>query len=369
MPLPQDVRNAIENDHSQAIPPAATISVPMASPTHWLPHNLSPSRGPVSQEQLSRDGADSGIDVINVQETPLLIHSAPGEYSDVRPIQTQDQLRRAKQTPGLQDSAYYPHYPDINYMRWGSSQLGRRAADPRETDRFIRLATASARQRARNEKLGSMLSDGTLRMPGKLVTWHVATESRPPLRIDMSGPTPTTYSPRNKPLYETNAPAFSFGRKDPEIKGSGRRAWAKLWFRSHSPFTHKTNYELNWPTPPHYEQKSTLGPKQTSKPEFPSHSIGVRQNLQVVASLKPDIPASNQYEPDLAKRVVMTRAPAYTMGSKLPAKYWVNTPNVPAPNAYNPRLAIRAIKPTRPAYTMCGQRRIKRHDVGPFCTL
>ena len=42
-------------------------------------------------------------------------------------------------------------------------------------------------------------------------------ESRPPLRIDMSGPTPTTYSPRNKPLYETNAPAYSFGRKDPEI--------------------------------------------------------------------------------------------------------------------------------------------------------
>ena len=42
-------------------------------------------------------------------------------------------------------------------------------------------------------------------------------ESRPPLPIDMSGPTPTTYSPRNKPLYETNSPAYSFGRKDPEI--------------------------------------------------------------------------------------------------------------------------------------------------------
>ena len=50
-----------------------------------------------------------------------------------------------------------------------------------------------------------------------VLAWHVAMESRPPLRIDMSGPTPTTYSPRNKPLYETNAPAYSFGRKDPEI--------------------------------------------------------------------------------------------------------------------------------------------------------
>jgi len=49
-----------------------------------------------------------------------------------------------------------------------------------------------------------------------LSAWHEAMESRPPLRIDMSGPSPTTYSPRNKPLYETNAPAFSFGRKETE---------------------------------------------------------------------------------------------------------------------------------------------------------
>ena len=29
----------------------------------------------------------TGIDVINVQETPLHIHSAPGDYSDARLIQ------------------------------------------------------------------------------------------------------------------------------------------------------------------------------------------------------------------------------------------------------------------------------------------
>ena len=48
----------------------------------------------------------------------------------------------------------------------------------------------------------------------EISAWHEAMESRPPLRIDMSGPTPTSYSPRNKPLYETNAPAYSFGRKE-----------------------------------------------------------------------------------------------------------------------------------------------------------
>ena len=58
MPLAQDISNAIDNDQSQAVPSAAAI--PYASPTQLLPSNLSPSRGPVSQELMSRDGADSG---------------------------------------------------------------------------------------------------------------------------------------------------------------------------------------------------------------------------------------------------------------------------------------------------------------------
>ena len=56
MPLARDVNIASENGQEQAIPPAAGI--PLVSPTHWLPHNLSPSRGPV--DVSSRDGADSG---------------------------------------------------------------------------------------------------------------------------------------------------------------------------------------------------------------------------------------------------------------------------------------------------------------------
>ena len=38
-------------------------------------------------------------------------------------------------------------------------------------------------------------------------------ESRPPLRIDMEGPGPCSYSPRNRPLNETNSPAWTFGAK------------------------------------------------------------------------------------------------------------------------------------------------------------
>ncbi|CAK8691696.1 unnamed protein product [Clavelina lepadiformis] len=259
--------------------------------------------------------------------------------------------------------------PDTSYLRLLPPHTGRQSSDQSVREKFMRLATASARQQMRARRPNSLLSDGTLRMPVKLITYHVAMESRPPLQIDMSGPTATTYSPRNKPLYETNAPAYSFGRKDAEKAGGGRKAWSKLWIRSHTPFTQKTEYELRWPSGSQYEQKSTLGPKQASKPEFPSHSIGVRRNFQSMIARKAEMPAANQYEPDLAKRQVMSRAPAFSMGCKLPNKTWVKTPNVPAPNVYSLQSSLNVAKRSHPAFTMCVQRRSKRHDIGPFATL
>lgn len=49
--------------------------------------------------------------------------------------------------------------------------------------------------------------------PKKVITWNEAMDARPPLRIDMEGPGPTQYSPRNRPLNETNSPAWTFGSK------------------------------------------------------------------------------------------------------------------------------------------------------------
>lgn len=54
--------------------------------------------------------------------------------------------------------------------------------------------------------------------PPKVITWDEANNARPPLRIDMEGPGPCTYSAHNvKPLNETNSPVWTFGGKcDPE---------------------------------------------------------------------------------------------------------------------------------------------------------
>ena len=51
----------------------------------------------------------------------------------------------------------------------------------------------------------------------KMITWDEANNARPPLRIDMEGPGPCSYTPSNKPLNETNQPSWTFGSKtDPE---------------------------------------------------------------------------------------------------------------------------------------------------------
>ncbi len=53
----------------------------------------------------------------------------------------------------------------------------------------------------------------------KVIGLDEAMNARPPLRIDMDGPTPLTYRPANKPLKETNSPSYSFGRRTFVEKG------------------------------------------------------------------------------------------------------------------------------------------------------
>ncbi|XP_029469138.1 protein STPG3 isoform X2 [Rhinatrema bivittatum] len=110
--------------------------------------------------------------------------------------------------------------------------------------------------------------------PKKVLSWNEAMESRPPLKLDMDGPGPTSYSPFGTTSKEINAPAYTFGRKSPTKEGGGRTAWQTPWFQSSTPFTRKTSFETKWPSPVHYLQPSTLGPRQPSRPQDPSYSFG-----------------------------------------------------------------------------------------------
>merc|ERR1719489_155248 len=55
----------------------------------------------------------------------------------------------------------------------------------------------------------------------------------------------------------TNPPCYTFGAKEQEKVGGGRKAWASPYMRTSSPFHYKADYELKWPGPGQHFTKPT----------------------------------------------------------------------------------------------------------------
>lgn len=334
-----------------AAQPISAIRVaPTASNMLPLPANQ------MELETASHDGADSGIGMkIDKSAAQIIIdRTNEGKKS---PTKHRDVSTRGSWYTGIGE-------------RGVSSSFLRRYSHSGLQHRLLRLSTVSARNSLRQTKTFYQSVSEPISSP-KGISWQEANDNRPPLQIDMSGPSPTTYSPCNKPLYETNAPAYTFGLKEREKTGSGQKAWSKTWFRSPSPYTHKTNYEIGWPSPFHYQQKSTLGPRQVNKPAFPSHSIGPHQQTPTTKR-KPELthePLPTIYYPEIMTLSRIRKAPSHTMAPKLKPHSWTPRLDVPAPNMYNTLRSATQIKPTSPAFTICVMRRHKRHDLGPFIAL
>ncbi|KAL3871496.1 hypothetical protein ACJMK2_039490 [Sinanodonta woodiana] len=204
--------------------------------------------------------------------------------------------------------------------------------------------------------------------PRKVITLNEATESRPPLRVDMDGPGPWTYSPRNKPLNETNSPSWTFGAKtQPEKDGGSRTSWEKTWFQSPEVWSNKVDFHSDaaWPTPTQYKQRPTLGPRQRTMPESPSYTIGVRKELSLVKSGADKEPSPVDYDRDKADVIVMKRGPAFSHQFRREGTLvWSSKDKTPGPGAYNPTMNFS--KPHNPAFTIRSLRREKSHILGPF---
>ncbi|RUS83260.1 hypothetical protein EGW08_008983 [Elysia chlorotica] len=125
----------------------------------------------------------------------------------------------------------------------GLLPLSRQPVRNRVPPKLVRLATVTVSPaKSRPNKTASLYYEEP-RRPTKVITWDQATNHRPPLRIDMEGPGPCSYSPLNKPLGETNAPCFTFGTKCyPEKDGGARTSWGKSWFQSHHLWHSKADY-------------------------------------------------------------------------------------------------------------------------------
>ena len=79
-----------------------------------------------------------------------------------------------------------------------------------ETVYIVRPRLSSRRSKT---GVSSGYIDSATKRSNKVISYDEAINTRPPLRIDMEGPTACTYTPITKPLGETNSPAWSFGRR------------------------------------------------------------------------------------------------------------------------------------------------------------
>ncbi|CAG2204368.1 unnamed protein product [Mytilus edulis] len=184
--------------------------------------------------------------------------------------------------------------------------------------RMVRLATVSMSAKTKPQSRGQMASlyYEEPKKPPKVITWDEANNARPPLRIDMEGPGPCTYSAHNvKPLNETNSPVWTFGGKcDPEREGGCRTSWEKTWFQTPHIWQTKVDFynDTSWPSPNIYKQRPLLGPKQRTFSEAPSFTIGNRKQLNLEKKGSDKEPSPNSYEKSSADKATFNKAPAYS---------------------------------------------------------
>lgn len=206
--------------------------------------------------------------------------------------------------------------------------------------------------------------------PKKVITWDEAMDARPPLRVDMEGPGPTAYSPRNRPLKETNSPAWTFGSKCFIEKGGGSRtSWEKTWFQNPEVWTSKVDFynDSAWPTPTHYRHRPALGPRQRTMIEAPSFTIGTRREMTLNKMGSDKEPSPVDYDKDMADKIVLKNAPAFSHQFRREGTVvWPSKDKGPGPGSYSPKYAYN--KPHGPAFTIRSLRREKSHVLGPFST-
>ncbi|XP_074655373.1 protein STPG3-like [Tubulanus polymorphus] len=235
---------------------------------------------------------------------------------------------------------------------------------------MVKIATvtmASSKPRSRRDVRPFVETPTMLR---KVVTYDEAINSRPPLRIDMEGPTPWSYTPISKPLQEKNAPAYSFGRKcHPEKGGGGRTSWEKPWFSTPHIWCDKVDFyrDRKWPAPTSYRHKSLLGRGQNFVPEAPSFTIGSRQNFSISKKGCESEPSPNDYNPEYADHLTHRTGAAFSHQFRRGGTIlWNNPEPTPDPCKYNPDISKN--RQHRPNFSIGVKRREIDHSLGPFAS-
>ncbi|XP_020837424.1 protein STPG3 isoform X3 [Phascolarctos cinereus] len=165
-----------------------------------------------------------------------------------------------------------------------------------------------------------------------------------------------------------NIKEFSTSRAMWNGDGDGHRAWQTTWFQSESPFTQKADFlrEKQWPSPFHYTQPCNLGPQQPCRPSFPAFTFGHRR---VVNKTREPGPSPNTYNVIPGFQLKGPRSPAFSISRAQTLNSWISPAHTPGPAAYYVEDSYNSRFLSAPGVLIQGERRPKRHETGPFCTL
>ncbi|XP_063966054.1 uncharacterized protein LOC129277654 [Lytechinus pictus] len=409
------VDSALESqifEESQDEPYQQDLTVPTGS----VPYETDPNLSSVNQEDVPTDGNFSEYDqppMLAIDVEPLPPIEPEMVRHDIRQLQERQRmeglspielLTQANQAHGVLPSPlrspYHQQHPHSGSKLESTSratnlsrvQIARIPSPPAH----VKAQMMMEEERRASTRTSSRLPPSVMKMSSvmvnarkkavknrnasvyyeekqfhKILTLDECINSRPPMQFDLDTPGPCRYSPRNKPLYEDNAPEYTFGTKFPERAGGGRTAYSKTWFNSTDNFTSKTRFERRWPSPNAYGRgRSMVGRKVPDKKDYPAFSMRGKTNFVINKKGSENEPGPDQYHRQRSDPLLFRRAPAFSMGAKLNRGRLFGAPEItPAPNYYNPHTNYTSRKVTYPAFTISGIRKPKSHALGPHATL
>lgn len=189
-------------------------------------------------------------------------------------------------------------------------------------------------------------------------------QTRPFMTLNLDVPSPTAYNPPTNPPNMNNFPAYTMRPKTyPEKVGGDRVSWGKEWFSNGNGWSIRTNFNPGnkWPSPSDHVPRPTIGWRQVTLPQAPSHSIGTRKEFTLVSKDAESFPSPCSYDRSQSQNKVLTKSPSFTIqqGRRQGTFPFIqNKGSSPGPGSYNPNIFKTSSKVRRPAFTIAKSPRV-----------
>lgn len=275
------------------------------------------------------------------------IHKGPDTHSQSYKLNSVTPVLKNKDS---KLSLWADNWNQLNQRTNGPPYLKRRL--PPKALKVPTISVKKRNQTSKPMKKANSSSCVTLPLPGL----KDCMQSRPPINPELSGPSIFSYDPPKDRPEMTNFPAFTFRPKTQSDRAGGERtAWEKEWFSHNYVWLQKADFDprVKWPSPAHYNMKSTVGGSQPIFPQTPAHCFGRREEILFTRKGIEDEPAPNAYRQERGKDRTMRSPFSFTIpqGRKGGTTLWRKRESVPGPGSYETTKEYKSIKPRSAAFS------------------